>query len=124
MDFFKYEYGELYLRDGILFFTYYPVPSFDLRVAQKIVADRMHLQREESFPILCDIRQVTMPNLEARNYLALEGSLLTKAVAYLVGPHLSEHLIRFFIYVSQPPVPAAVFTSREEAIAFLEAYKS
>lgn len=119
MDFFKLDYAEISLHEGVLFFTYYPIQRFDLGIAQQIVAERMRIQRERSFPILCDMRQVTFPTLEARKYLAMQGSLLTIAVAYLVQPHLSESLIRFFIHVNQPPVPTAVFTSKEEALDFL-----
>lgn len=119
MDFFKHEYAEISLHEGVLFFTYYPIQRFDLEIAQQVVAERMRIQREQSFPILCDMRQVSFPTLEARKYLALQGSLLTTAVAYLVSPHLSESLIRFFIQVNQPPIPTAVFTSKEDALDFL-----
>lgn len=123
MDFLKHEYAQLSLEEGILFFRYCPISSFDLGIAQKIVADRIRLQREQSFPVLCDIRQAVYPTLDARKYLALEGSLLVSAVAYLVAPHLSERLIQFFIQVNQPPIPTAVFTSEEAALQFLEPFK-
>jgi hypothetical protein len=123
MDFFKHEYAELSLHDGILYFKYCSIPDFHLGIAQKIVADRIRLQREQAFPVLCDLREAVQPSLEARKYLAVEGSLLTTAVAYLVRPQHSERLVQFFIQVDQPPVPSGVFTTEAAALAFLTPFK-
>lgn len=112
----------MYIREGILYFTYLPIRNFDLQVAEQIVNMRLSLQREKPYPILCDIRQLSFPTLEARHYLALQGSILTKAVAYLTLPQGSTPLTRFFIHVDQPLIPNAMFTLKEEAIRYLEQY--
>jgi len=123
MDFLKHPYADIYLENGILYFRYRLISNFDLLVAQELVSERLRFQREQSFPVLCDIRQVDKSSPEARQYLALEGSLLTTAVAYLVTSHYNERLIRFFIQVNQPPVPSKVFTSEEAALEFLSPFK-
>lgn len=123
MDFLKHPHADIYLRDGVLYFRYHPIPNFNLSVAQELLWERLKIQREQSFPVLCDIRQPVYPSLEARQYLALEGSLQAKAVAYLVGPDSTESLIHFFIEVNQPPVPTEVFTTEEEALTFLAPFK-
>lgn len=118
--FFNHRYAEILIKEGILFFTYLPIGSFDENVARELVAARLQLQREKAYPILCDIRQLSLPTKSARHYLAVEGSLLTKAVAYWVSPHGSHELMRFFKNVNQPVVPSAIFTQREEALSYLQ----
>ena len=122
MDYLKNEYAEMHIEEGILFFTYRNITEFNLEVAQHIVAERLKLQREKSYPILCDITRFNMPDREARRYLAVEGSALTKAVAYLKNPSGSNHLTSFFIVVDQPVVPVALFTAYEEALTYLRKF--
>lgn len=124
MDFTHKKYADLYIQDGVLFFISRPIPCFDLSVAQKSIIDRLQLQREQSFPILCDIRQMSFANLEARKYLALEGLILVDAIAFLVSPNINQRFIRFFIEVDLPAIPTAIFTSREEALQFLAPFKT
>ena len=81
MDYIKNTYAEIYIEDGILYFKYLPFENFDIEAAKKIVSQRLKLQKEVPFPVLCDIRQLTLPDIKARRYLAVEGSMLAKAVA-------------------------------------------
>lgn len=122
MNFLKTTYAEIKLKDGILFFTYLPISNFDIRLAEQIVRDRLLIQKEQAYPVLCDIRNVSFPDVKARKYLAIEGSLLTKAVAYVVVPYMSTHLTRFFIEVNQPLVPTRIFTEKSEALLYLQKF--
>lgn len=122
MNFLKTDYAEILIKDGILFFTYLPIPTFDIQLAKQIVSDRLHIQREQAYPVLCDIRKFSLPDIKARKYLAIEGSLLTTAVAYLVAPALSVQLTQFFIRVNKPLVPTQVFTDKSEAIHYLKQF--
>lgn len=115
-------YAHITIEDNILFFTYHKIDDFDLNVAKRVVQDRLSLQREKAYPILCDIRKLSIPSLEARRYLALQGSILTKAVAYLTTTHGSNSLTQFFIRVDQPTIPAELFTMRHEALLYLKKY--
>ncbi|MAZ29310.1 MAG: hypothetical protein CL868_19840 [Cytophagaceae bacterium] len=123
MDAIASEFAEIQIIDDILFFKYLSIKVFNLSVAKKVVNDRLILQREKAYPILCDIRQLNFPTLEARRYLAVQGSILTKAVAYYTSPYGSNHLTDFFIKVDQPLVPTQVFTNMDDALDYLEEYK-
>ncbi|MDT0294894.1 hypothetical protein ACFQ3R_00170 [Mesonia ostreae] len=123
MDFLKHDYAEIFIKDGILYFTYLPIQNFDIQSAEKIVAARLGMQREQAYPILCDMRQMSFPDLKARKYLAIQGSLLVKAVAYLVNPNISDYMTRFFIEVNQPLVSTAVFITKNKAIHYLNQFK-
>ncbi|HEA29174.1 MAG TPA: hypothetical protein ENH91_04150 [Leeuwenhoekiella sp.] len=121
MEFLRTPYAQIQVKDGILYFTYLPISNFNIQIAKQVVADRLKVQGEISYPILCDIRQLNFPDLEARRYLAIEGSILTKAVAYLNSP-TSDHLTHFFVRVDQPVVPTKLCTSQDEALEFLNAF--
>ncbi|MDT0642184.1 hypothetical protein RM553_04995 [Zunongwangia sp. F363] len=122
MNYIRNEYAELYIEEGILYFTYLPFEKFDIDVAEKIVSDRLLLQKEVSFPILCDIRQLTLPTLRARRFLALKGSVLAKAVAYWTDSMNKEYMTQFFIAVDRPLIPTAIFVSRADALKYLKAF--
>lgn len=122
MTYLETDFAEMQLRDGILFFTYKHIPQFDLAVAKQLVADRLRLQREQAYPILCDMRQYNLPDLEARRYLALQGSVHTRAVAYLIQPHTRNHVIQFFISVDQPIGDTHLFTDEAAALSYLKTF--
>ncbi|MBB4119913.1 hypothetical protein GGR32_002225 [Mesonia hippocampi] len=123
MNFLRTNYGEILLDEDILYFTYFPITNFDINLAEAIVSDRLHLQKDQAYPVLCDMSNINYPNLEARRYLATQGSLLIKAVAYLVSSKISAQLTNFFIRVNHPPIPTKVFTDKEQAITYLKLFK-
>ena len=122
MTYLETDFAVMQLREDILFFRYKHIPQFDLSVAKHLVADRLRLQREQAYPVLCDMRQYNRPDLEARRYLAVQGSVLTRAVAYLIPPDTRNHVIYFFINVDQPVGDTNIFTQEAEAIRYLKKY--
>ncbi len=124
LSYFKNDYAEYSIDNGILYITYHKGVCIDLNAAAQIVKDRLSLHESQFLPVLCDIRGVKEVNKSARAYLALEGSTLIKAVAFLVEPPVSEILSLFYIQTSKPPIPTRSFENIEEALTFLNTYKS
>ena len=122
-SYFENEYAHFWIRNSILFFEYKPNVVIDLTVAQRIVADRIQIQNEKAYPILCDIRGVVDSNKSARDYLAQSGSVLTKAVSLLGHQSISLIITSFYLKIGKPSVPTKLFTDESAALAFLEAYK-
>ena len=122
-SYFENEYAHFWIRNSILFFEYKPNVVIDLIVAQRIVADRIQIQNEKAYPILCDIRGVVDSNKAARDYLAQSGSVLTKAVSLLGHQSISLIITSFYLKIGKPSVPTKLFTDESAALAFLEAYK-
>lgn len=109
-----------YKLDGrILYIRYHIGIVITLNAAVKIVADRIRLQDGVSYPALCDIRGVKEVYKPARDYLALEGSVLLKAVAFIVENPMSEVLSMFYIKTTKPPVPTQSFQNQKDAERFL-----
>ena len=120
---FKNKYAEFYLSDGILYFNYSKGVRLDLKAAETVVFDRLHFQEEKAYPILCDTRGIQDTEKAARDFLANEGSLLAKAVAFIVNPNVTGAIIEFYLKTSKPFVPTEVFTDKYEALKYLERYK-
>ncbi|WP_026451462.1 STAS/SEC14 domain-containing protein [Aequorivita capsosiphonis] len=116
-------YASYRLNDNIVYIRYHIQVTIDIEAAVKIVEDRLTLQKGESFPVLCDIRGVKEINKSARDYLALEGSLFVKAVAFIVDNPLSGTMTKFYLKANKPPVPTRAFLTIEEAKVFLDEYR-
>ena len=114
------DYARFYIKDGILFFVYKEIDNLDLDAAKKSVADRLALQDEVSFPVLCDIRGLKGADKTARDYLAREGSALTECVGLLVDSPALKLMTNFYLMVNKPQVPTKVFRTKEEAIGYIK----
>jgi hypothetical protein len=116
------KFAQFWVHNGILFFQYKPNVVIDLTAAQLVVADRILVQNERAYPILCDIRGIVAIDKAARDYLAKSGSVLTKAVSLLGSHTISLALTSFYIRINKPRVPTQIFTDELAALAFLESY--
>ena len=122
LDYTENNYATYKISEGILYIRYHIGISIDLQGAVKIVEDRLWLQKGQSYPALCDARGIREANKAARDYLAWEGSVLLKAVAFLVEPPVSEAISEFYLMASKPSIPTQAFLTTEEAEKFLANY--
>nr|WP_315199889.1 hypothetical protein [uncultured Flavobacterium sp.] len=122
-NYYENEYAQFWIKDGILFFEYRPNVVIDLTIAHRIVADRIQMQNEKSYPVLCDIRGVVDSDKAARDYLAQSGSVLAKAVSIVTNQSVSLIMTSFYLKICKPSVPTKIFTDDSSALAFLETYK-
>jgi len=122
-ELFENEYAKFWIHDQILYFEYKSDLVIDLTAAQKIVADRIQFQNEVAYPIFCDIRGVVDFDKAARDYLAQSGSVLTKAVGFLVHQKVSQTIATFYVNINKPTVPTQLFEDKTAALAFLSNYK-
>ena len=118
------DYARFYIKDGILYFIYKEKVNIDLNAAKQIVADRIHLQQNESLPVICYLKSLSGSEKSARDYLANEGSAYTTAVALVVGSPAIKIITNFYMLVNKPKVPTKVFISEEEAIKYLKNFES
>jgi hypothetical protein len=116
------EFFQFWICNDILFFKYKPGSVINLKVAQRIVADRIQLQNEISYPIFCDTRGIVDSDKAARDYLAQSGSILAKAVSLVGHKSVSLIITSFYLKICKPSVPTKLFTDESTALAFLEGY--
>ncbi len=113
------EYAKFWIEKDILYFVYKNGISIDQSVAMRVVEDRLLLQKGQEFLILCDMRGVKSVSKSARNYLAIEGSTLIKAVALLVNNPLTNTISGFYVKTSNPAITTQIFTEEYGALNFL-----
>ncbi|MCK7591281.1 hypothetical protein M0G43_11905 [Subsaxibacter sp. CAU 1640] len=117
------DYASYKLNDGILFITYNKDVVLDLPAAVYVVKERLLLHEGRALPVLCDVRQIKEVNKAARSYLSIEGSILVKAVAFIVDSPVSEMLSEFYLRTNKPTVPTKAFNNFDLALKFLSQYK-
>lgn len=119
---FENEYAEYGIENGVVRFIYKQNLTIQLAGAMKIVSDRLQLQNGKAYPILCDIRGIKEVSKDARSFLANEGSVLTKAVAFISDNPLSHILTDLYILANMPPVPTKVVSNELEGMEFLSEF--
>jgi hypothetical protein len=121
-DFYENDYSRFWIADGILYFEYKANLTIDLKVAQRVVTDRIRFQNERSFPVLCDVRGIVGTEKCGRDYLAQSGSILTRAVGLLVHEKVLLTISSFYLEISKPTVPTQVFTEEADALVYLKGF--
>src|SRR5690606_34430660 len=100
--------------------------SITLPQAKEVVSLRLDLINGSSYPILVDGRKVKTMNKECRDFFGQPDALKgVKAGAILVDSTFSKFLGNFFLKVTyrNKKLPTMLFTSKEEAITWLEKFK-
>tara|TARA_R110001592_G_scaffold42009_8_gene136718 strand:- start:490 stop:861 length:372 start_codon:yes stop_codon:yes gene_type:complete len=121
---FENNYASFEIKRGILFFVYHEDVDINLSVAIQIVTDRLKLQQGKEFPVLCDTRGVKRIDMNARRYLATEGSVFIKALALVSDTPLSHILSEIYIKGNTPPIPTKIFNNETEALTYLSEFVS
>jgi len=122
-DFYENPFAKFWISDEVLFFQYKNDTTIDLKVAQRVVTDRIHFQRERSYPVLCDLRGVVTTDKAGRDYLAQFGSMLATAVGLVVHERLVFAISNFYLEVNKPSVPTQIFVSDSDALHYLQGFK-
>lgn len=114
----------VYWKEGhILFFEFKNHTTIDLSAAQQIVRDRLLVQKNNPYPVLCIMNGVVNINKAARDYFAQQGSTMISAVAILADPNsLTFIMAWFYISVNKPQVTTKIFTHKSQALQFLKAF--
>jgi hypothetical protein len=121
-DSYENDYARFWFAERILFIEYKPQITIDLKVAQRVVADRIQFQKGKSYPVLCDIRGVVDSEKAGRDYLAQSGSVLITAVALVIHEQVSLTISNFYLHISKPTVPTKLFTTRHDALNYLKTF--
>lgn len=122
--FFKNEFVEQWLEDGVVFSIYTKKP-LNIVAAKEIVQERYKLVKGKSHPTLVDYTAGMSADKESRDYLAGENGIkYVSAGAIVIKNHIQKLLGNAFLTINRPKVPARLFTSRDEALKWLQFYKN
>lgn len=116
-------FAKFYTQDGYLYFIYKPNIHIDLAAAKQIVSDRLKAQGGKPYRVICYIQGIRDMEKDARDYLAKEGSRDVIAVGLIAESTAQKLMTNFYLAVSRPTVPTKMFSTEEEAKAFLTKYE-
>ena len=115
--------SKMSISDGILYWRYVSGAEVTVDVARAEIAETMRLVVEHGkgkLPFVIDIRNIRSITREAREYLAsAEASEPLTAVGLLTTSPISRVIGNFFLGLNRPPHPIRMFTSEEDAVAWL-----
>ena len=112
------------LTNDILFFTYKSGSKITLAIAKEIVKTRLEYINGTAYPTLIKDHGLVSLDKEARDFLSSpEGSLGVTAAALMVHSVFNTFLGNFFLKVTQPKIPAKIFTDQSKALEWLNTYK-
>ncbi len=116
------EYTRIWIENDILFLEYKDGLDLTQKVAREVVNSRITFQKNREYAIFCDTSGIIKADFESLNYLALEGLLLIKAIAFYPKFPPNILLTKFFLETLRENIPAEIFETRNQAISFLTPY--
>jgi hypothetical protein len=118
------DFFELWIENGIIFQTFKKDTVLNLDVSQQVVAERLKLSNHKPMPIFVDLVNVFYTDTKARKYMASKEAVeYITAGAFLVDNEIMKLAGNIFIKIDKPYAPAKLFTDRDKAIEWLQAYK-
>ena len=110
--------------DGIVRAELLPHIDVDHADAVEAVGAIATLSGGKRVPVLVDLRRVKSMSREARTYFSgVETSRTESAAALLVGSPLTRAIGNFFLGLNRPCFPTRLFTSEEDALAWLHGFR-
>jgi hypothetical protein len=95
----------------------------ELEDAKENVAAIVRINQQKLMPVLVDMRAGPGIDRETRAYYSSrEGLVATKALALLVESRFTRIMANFFIKFDLPAAPTQLFTSEDEAVAWLKTF--
>lgn len=124
--YFKNEYLEMWIEDGILYAVYTPYITITLDVAKINVKARLEMAEGETYPLLADVSRAKTFTKEAREYLSAGESLIgMSAGAFLIKTQIEAFLANTWLKLYKPPLPTRIFNKSEgdKAKEWLQQFK-
>ena len=110
--------------DGLVCARFHDRAEVTLDDARENLAATAALTGGQRAPVLVDLRPIRSQTAEARAYFAgPAATAVTLAVALVIDSPLSRVLGNFFLGFNRPETPARLFTSVDEARAWLDTFQ-
>lgn len=119
------EYAEYWIEDGIIIERFKPhLILLNLKVAAKVVEDRLKISAGKTMPMLIDINNAQSIDKVTREYFSSGKALdYLSATALLVDDYIAWFGGNLFLKINKPPIEMEVFKVRSKAIAWLQNFK-
>lgn len=112
-------------KDGIIEIELKKGTEVSVQHVKEIVSAVEKAGKKKSYPILIKPNEFTFPNAEARKYMACEEcNPYSLAEAYLIKSISQKMIGNFYLRFNKPFRPTKLFTSEEDAVKWLNGFKS
>jgi len=110
--------------DGIVRIIHVPGAEVTLEDAKETMAAYLKIYEGKRRPLFIDTKTMKSLAREARHYYAgEEAAKFASAAAIIVGTPVSKVLGNFYLGLSNPHLPSQLFSSEDEALAWLKGYR-
>ena len=118
------DYARIWLdEDGIIRVKLAPETEVTLEAMKEMMSLQSEILAGKKAPVLVDMRKFGSSTREARTYTAGEaGQKLYLGAALLIGSSVGRMLGNIFINFSKPRYPTRLFTSEDDALAWLQQF--
>ena len=124
-NYYKDQYIELYIEDGIMYHIYGENVEIDLEIARHITLKRIEASEDKSYPMLIDSRFLKSLSKDARQYWSKDPDAQKYVIAGagLIYNPIYSLIGNAFIKINNPVKPFRLFTDKTTALQWLEYYK-
>ena len=116
-------YGQFEIREGIMHVAFIPQSRIDVYIARQMLSTILRMQKGLSYPLCLDLSSIADIDKPARDFLAQTSSIYANAVSIYARGHVAVAVTSFYLRISIPACPTAVFADMPSAIAFLNLYR-
>lgn len=111
-------------EDGIVRIIHATGAEVTLEDAKETMAAYLKLNKGKRRPLFIDTKTMKSMSRETRKYYAgEEAAKVASAAAIIVGTPVSRVLGNFYLGLSNPHLPSRLFSSEDEALAWLKGYR-
>lgn len=111
--------------DGIGRLHYAPNAELTLKDAREVIAAYDTMRQDKRLPLLIDASKMRSFSRESRlHFTSDEVANSISACGIIVGTPVSKVLGNFYLGLSNPKLPSRLFTSEDEALAWLKRFVS
>lgn len=109
--------------DGIMMVEIKAHEDIDVVLVKRIVNSIERIGEGKRFPLLIILGENTLPNAEARAYVATpESDPYAKAEAYVINSFTQKLVANVYTSFNKPFRPTKFFTSEEKAVEWLKTF--
>lgn len=115
---------EIWYEDGIIFTEFEKNTVLNLEISHQVVAARLAVSNKCPTPIFIDLTNVFYTDTKARKYMATKEAVeFITAGAFLLDNEIMRLAGNIFIQIDKPLIPTKLFTDKDKALQWLQAYK-
>lgn len=116
------ELADIYIEEGVLFINAKSSFKMTLKIAQKLVEERIRICNGHSYPTCFDMCKVEVFSKEAREYLHTMSAVQITASVFIANNYFSRVFLNSYLCLYSPEVPTKILMNKDEAKKWLKQF--